>query len=694
MAAKKLNGHDRAAKKREPTPRELYDARLAESGIGRDEAAALKLRLLADASKLGAQYKAYPAIQIPYFDERGKVLPGLFRLRYLGELRGFDRLRKNVRYVQPAGTQPGVYMPPLANWRAIAKDPARGLWVTEGEFKSAAGCTVGLATLGLGGVWSWMSQKAGIGFLPALEAFQWKGRQVWLCFDSDYAQNPDVMRALVAFSREMAARGAVPHLVTLPDVYDDGRKTGLDDFLVHHRGSRAALEKLAEEAEPFNQSEELWQLNSEVVYIRDPGIVVELESGRKMAPGAFKEHAYANRHYYETTFDAKGNQKLGKKPLAPAWLQWEQRAELLRVTYAPGRPRVHERQYNYWPGWACEPKRGDVSLWRELLDYVFGRDAAARKWFEQWAACPVQNPGEKMFSCVALWGAKHGVGKSLMGYAIGSVYGKNFKEIGDDDLGSGFNEWAENRQFVLADDLGSSGEMSRKATYEFMKRTVTRRTLTVNAKYMPTYEVPDVINYLFTANHPDMFALEDEDRRCFVWEMPGEAMPRDFYERWDKWLKDPAGCAPALLWHLQHGVDLTGFNPRAEAMRTAAKSSMIADGKSDVGAWVANLKADPDGSLVLSGGAKVMADLLTTVQLRKMYDPDDRGKVTANGLGRELKRAGFKQVNGGEPVRTAKGPQRLYAIRNIEHWSKQPPLRCAAHWDEHFGPRPEPGRKY
>jgi hypothetical protein len=676
---------------KELSPRELADARLAESGLTRKEARALRLEPLtaAQVRKLDPSFRPYPALRIPYFSQSGRPT-GFCRLRYLGEMNGFDRLRRRqFRYVQAPGTAAEVYLPPLRDWRRLAADASAALFVTEGELKAACATRAGLPTVGLGGVWSWRAARQQAPLLPALEAFAWQGRQVYLVFDSDYATNPDVMRALVALARELSSRGARPSLVTLPGVpalEEAGRKTGLDDFLVA-RG-RAEFDRLVEEAAPFSQSEELWRLNGEVVYIRDPGLVVVLADGRKVPPGAFKEHAYSNRHYWETALNARGEQKMVKKPLAPAWLQWEQRGELRRLTYRPGAPAVTpEGEYNYWRGWGAEPRRGDVSLWRELLDYTFGADAAARAWFERWCAYPLQHPGAKLYAAAVVWGPTHGTGKSLIGYSLGACYGRNFKEISDEDLSGQFNEWAENRQLVMGDDV--TGSEYRKATMELVKRMITRQTLTVNAKYMPTYEVPDCVNWYFTANHPDAFILEDTDRRYFVWEMPKQVMGDGFYDRYDAWLKDPAGLAPALLWHLTR-LDLGDFNPRAHAMETAAKRAMLLDGKSDVGAWVYSLREDPDSALRV-GGVPVAADLLANVQLLSLYDPEGRRKVTANGLGREMKRAGFEQVNCGAVVRTSKGPLRLYAVRNAARWARATPLQLARHWDGHFAAGGAPG---
>jgi len=668
------------------TPKELALADLARSGLGIAEAKALKLEALGprEVSKIHTSFKRAPSLKIPYFDLAGKPTK-FFRLRYL-ELNGVDRLaRKPMRYAQLPGTAPEVYFPPLGgfDWRVLAKATDRAILITEGEKKAAAATAAGFPTIGLGGVWSWKSKKRGIGLVSALrDEISWKERKAYFVFDSDYKSKPDVAAALTALAGELGALGAKPFLVALPEL-EDGGKTGLDDFLVA-RG-RAALAAALVDAEPFSMLEELWKLNTEVVYVRSPGIIIVHADGRKLAPASFKEHAYSNRYYYERTVDAKGNERLAKKPAAPAWLAWEQRAELARLTYAPGAPHITEAgEANLWRGWGCEPKRGDVAPWRKLLDYVFADDADARRWFESWCAHPLQNPGAKLYSACLVWGVKHGTGKSLIGLSLARIYGANATIVNDQHLASSFNEWAEAKQFVIGDDVMSGEHRSRLAVADRLKAMVTQETIRINQKYVPSYEVPDRINYYFTSNHPDAFFLEDTDRRYFVWEAPTEPLALEFYHKvYDPWLRSDAG-PPALFEHLL-GLDTSGFNPKAPAPETAAKLAMIADSKSDVGSWCFALRENPDAVLKL-GAAPIAGDLFTNTQLLRMYDPDGTKRVTANGLGRELKRAGFRQVNGGAVVLTAHGPQRLYAIRNPKRWLKTKPDAVGKEYNKQHEP--------
>lgn len=58
-----------------------------------------------------------------------------------------------MRYWQPKDSLPHLYLPPIVDWRNVAKDVATTFIVTEGEKKAAAACQHGLITVGIGGNW-------------------------------------------------------------------------------------------------------------------------------------------------------------------------------------------------------------------------------------------------------------------------------------------------------------------------------------------------------------------------------------------------------------------------------------------------------------------------------------------------------------------------------------------------------------
>jgi hypothetical protein len=653
------------------------------SGLDENQARALKLKGLTgdQVAKLAPNFHRVGALHIPYFDPKGTPTK-FFRIRYLEKLNGFAGVvGKPQRYAQPKGSLNEVYMPPLLtmSWAEVLQDVNIPIYITEGELKAAAGCSCGLATIGLGGVDVWRAAKRGIVLLPALAQAKWTKRTVVIVYDSDAATNPNVVRAQRQLAAELMALGALAAVCSIsPGPH--GEKVGLDDYLMA-QGAESLI-TLLNSAPLFPEADALWGMNEEVLYVKYPGLVVTRAEGERISAHAFVHHVYANHHYQESKPTKSGGIALVNKPLAKRWIEWEHRFEVKRITYAPGKPQITDDAWNTWPGMGVEPAKGDIMPWQSLLDYVFASAGPEeREWFEKWCAYPIQYPGTKLFTAAVIWGRYQGTGKTLIAYTLRNIYGKNFVEIKSNNLVGSFNSWAENRQLVYGDEITGSDS---RIDADRLKGMITNEELMINAKFLPEYVIPDCINYYFTSNHPDAFFIEDSDRRFFVHELVGPPMAREFYTKYDAWMKGPG---PAALYHYLLSLDLSDFDPRAPAMITKSKASMIVDAKSDVAMWVVQLREDPDAALrTLGEHIAQNAELLTATMLLRAYDPEGKGRVTVNGLSRELKRSGFVQCNYGSPIRTATGLQRVYAIRNIDKWEEASPSALAQEYNRVFPP--------
>lgn len=137
-------------------------------------------------------------------------------------------------YRSPKGQPNRLYIPPLLA-TAILTDPAPALWITEGEKKALKACQEGLACVALPGVWSWRTRDAHDRSVPIpdLDAVVWRGRTVFVVFDSDLATNRSVKLAEFGLARELQRRGAKVLAIRLP-AGANGAKVGLDDYLVTH----------------------------------------------------------------------------------------------------------------------------------------------------------------------------------------------------------------------------------------------------------------------------------------------------------------------------------------------------------------------------------------------------------------------------------------------------------------------------
>lgn len=658
------------------------------SGLTDDHAETLQLSpvTIAEAHALGCKFTTTDALRVPYFDEDGNETE-FFRLRFLHtdqpKPTGFDALvkpKKPLRFWQPAGTVNQVYMAPLLDraWSSILDDTNTTLYITEGELKAACATARGFPTLGLGGVNNFCAKKRGLSFLPTLDRTNWQNRTVYIVFDSDAATKPGVTKAQHDLAHELVARGALVRLVTLPPP-TEGEKQGLDDFLIAHGDDE--LREVLKRAKPADESEELFSMNDEVVFVRKPVSILVRKDGQTLFKEKFKD-LYAPRCFYEPL--SRGGAR--RVATADRWLEWPQRSEVAGITYAPGQPTITtDGKWNLWRGWPHEPVPGNIKPWTELLDVLFKDDTPeSRRWFEQWCAYPIQHPGEKLHTAVVFWSSVQGVGKSMLGEILMRVYGENSQEIDRTDLHDTYNSWAFKKQFVVGDEITGS---DKREEADRVKGIITRSAISINEKFEPKFTVPNCVNYLFTSQHPNAFRLEESDRRFFVVHVNGPVREPAFYDRVREWKN---GDGPSHLFHHLLQVDLTGFNPSSPAPMTAAKAAMIVDSRSELETWVAKLiadMADPEVNTDLFNGLTVnhgknvrTVELLTARQLLQCYG-GDASRQTA--LSRALKSAGINQYD--KTVRTSRGHQNFYILRNHTKWARASPQEVRDHWEPLFG---------
>lgn len=631
---------------------------LKRSGLTKVDAGRLGMKTLTPTETNRLVGKKAQSYRIPYFGIDGQESE-FFRVRFLESVARFGG-NKSRRYSQPKDTLPGVYAPPLlkVRWSRIAKDPALPIAITEGEKKAAKACKAGLPTLGLGGVWAWRSKKAGVYFLPDLDAVTWEARDVRLIFDSDQRTNPDVLHALYALAGALTKRGAEVSILFLPDA-PGGESQGLDDFLLTH-----TLSDLLElESIVYKETSELWDLNTKVAFIHNPASYLHIptnqlfRSTKQLVDGPFAP--YFMTKYIENT---QGDFVPKQVNTAAEWAKWPHRREHKAIVYAPGKPQVLEDgSYNNWKGWGVEPKKGDIKPFLWLFDHVFGDlPEGLQHWVWCWLAYPLQYPGAKLLSYILIHGRAQGTGKSFIGYIMGDIYGRkrNFSKIRQRDLYGTHNGWLANRQFILGEEI--TGGDKRHAADE-LKDLVTNEIVTINQKYVPEYEIDDLANYWLTSNQPDAAYLEDDDRRGFIHRLERKA---DFgkYQGVDKWRREDDG--PAALFHyLLHEVDTSQFNPKAPAPFTEAKRDMIANSRTDVESWVDDLITDPD-SVLVTNGVPIKRDVFTSDELVELYDPDGMKRANPTSLGRALERRVVPKYH----TQTPSGYKRLRAVRNLDYW--------------------------
>jgi Domain of unknown function (DUF3854) len=180
-----------------------------------------------------------PGLLIPVYGVTGDVVTYEYRPDTPRQTAG----GKELKYEKPFGSTNRLDVHPRVQPRLA--DPSVPLWFTEGARKVDAAVSVGIACVGISGVYGWRATDPETKGKIALGDFEQvalnDGREVVIAFDSDAMTKDEVRRALQRFRTFLESRGACTLVCAFPS---ENGKVGLDDFLAAGN-TREALQSLA-----------------------------------------------------------------------------------------------------------------------------------------------------------------------------------------------------------------------------------------------------------------------------------------------------------------------------------------------------------------------------------------------------------------------------------------------------------------
>lgn len=542
----------------------LYDRAvqyLAERAISETVAAQAGLTLTENAKFIDPTFYALPALVLPYHDATGAAT-AFQRVRYFDPPEVGGLKKKAIRYQQPKGTAPEVYLPPVAgyDWQAIMADPQQSVIITEGEAKAlSVMANTGIPTMGLGGVFMWADNKL---TLPALERTTWTRRRVFIVFDSDIDIKVGVQLAEARLAQWLLKQRAIVHTCRLPPSVT-GDKQGADDFIAAH-GAEAFTGALQSARSMTDLDLRVLEMNQEVAYLDGEEKLIELQTGNLIRKDSFT----SGSRYSTAKVPVQAGEKLKFVSVASQWLTHPMATRYANTIFLPGGDDVivrHDGAYlNAWKEQPCEP--GDVTMFLDLTRFIFGETMGDDwEWPIRLLAFKAQNQTRKIPLAVILIG-EQGSGKSLWASLIRAAFGAFGQSKNGTDLLQEWNGFIENALLVTVDDV-SARQM--RNNIEKLRSWISEPLIERKEKYLKNREVSNYALFVFTSNHRDAGAFAHDDRRFLVVGTPKREHDLDYYEPMYAWLR--SGKAGANIYHYLLNYDLQGWVPPVVAPVTAEK---------------------------------------------------------------------------------------------------------------------------
>jgi hypothetical protein len=166
---------------------------------------------------------------------------------------------KPIKYENPRGTSVRLDTPPAC--RASLGNPNIPIWFVEGVKKADSLASRGECVITLTGVWNFKGKNSlgGVAILADFDYIALKDRECYICFDSDYRDNPSVSKAAARLAEHLSRRDTRVSIVYLP-AGEQGEKVGVDDFLSqgHNIDELKALAVPVENKDEENKADEVF----------------------------------------------------------------------------------------------------------------------------------------------------------------------------------------------------------------------------------------------------------------------------------------------------------------------------------------------------------------------------------------------------------------------------------------------------
>lgn len=281
---------------------------------------------------------------------------------------------------------------------------------------------------------------------------------------------------------------------------------------------------------------------------------------------------------YKNKYVQVGQTKEGlpiMKEVGKWWVAHPSRREYKTLVFSPGNDVPGS--YNLWKGFACEPRKGDCSLFLEhIKTNICGGNEEYNAYMLGWLARMIQNPDSPGQTAIVLRG-KQGTGKSFFVKQVGALLGRHFMQVSDPKhLVGSFNAHLRDTILLFGDEAFYAGDKKHESV---LKMLITEEIITIESKGVDAEAAPNYVHCILASNSQWVVPAGAEERRFFVLDVGDSQQQNPVYFRQIAQQMDNGG-REALL-HFLLNYDIKDYEvrkiPKTEALREQKLLSLTAE---------------------------------------------------------------------------------------------------------------------
>lgn len=332
------------------------------------------------------------------------------------------------------------------------------------------------------------------------------------------------------------------------------------------------------------------------------------------------------------------------------------------------------RFFNTFRPSQIKAKQGDPTPFLDFMTHLIP-DESDRHELQRWIATLVACL-HRMSYGVLLISETQGVGKTTLAEGIlAPLVGVSNVSFPDEKAitNSDFNGWIAHKRLAIVNEI-YAGHTSK--AYDQLKSVVTDKTVRVNEKHMPAYELENHIHIFASSNSFRALSIHDADRRWLVPRVTDKQQPPEWWDEFHRWLAE-GGLQIIRQWADDFLRQNTPVKTGEHAPMTGQKKDLIAESRSPG----KQLAFELGETTVKSGDKIILAanDVRAWVAEQRGLGHSDSRLEGKRPLLNALKAAGMKEAmrqSSGETRRfKVDGGTNDYIVANFE-------IQPGAHWED------------